>query len=186
MNEGLPKQSLRAALGGEAISRDRFGPMGLATTFTGLVLLAAACAKRPAATPERQAEVRARAPQVMPFDLAKTHHVFEKLPDGGVQTVSVKDPADTAQIRLVQNHLREEAARFARGDFADPMALHGHAMPGLAELKAGAARIDVAYTDRADGGVIRYRAAEPALVAVLHRWFDAQLMDHGADASGRK
>src|SRR6266540_131129 len=101
--------------------------------------LVAACTRGPAATPERQA----RAAQVMPFDLTKTHHVFEKLPDGGVQTVSVKDPADTVQIRLVQGHLRDEAARFARGDFADPMALHGHAMPGLGELKAGAARIDV-------------------------------------------
>ena len=129
--------------------------------------------------------MRARAPQVMPFDLAKTHHVFEKLPDGGVQTVSVKDPADTVQIRLVQEHLREEAVRFARGDFADPTALHGHAMPGLAELKAGASRIDVAYAERPDGGVIRYRAAEPALVEALHRWFDAQLMDHGKDASSR-
>ena len=129
--------------------------------------------------------MRARAPQVMPFDLAKTHHVFEKLPDGGVQTVSVKDPADTVQIRLVQEHLRAEAAKFARGEFTDPMALHGHAMPGLAELKAGAARIDVAYDGRRDGAVIRYRAAEPALVAALHRWFDAQLLDHGADASGK-
>jgi hypothetical protein len=122
----------------------------------------------------------------MPFDLAKTHHVFEKLPDGGVQTVSVKDPADTVQIRLVQEHLREEAARFARGDFADPMALHGHAMPGLAELKAGAARIDVGYAARAGGAEIRYRTAEPALADALHRWFDAQLMDHGKDASSRE
>lgn len=155
------------------------------SAIVSLVLLAA-CSARPAASPERQAEVRARAPQVMPFDLNRTHHVFEKLPDGGLQTVSVKDPADTAQIRLVREHLREEAARFAGGDFADPMALHGHAMPGLAELKAGAARIAVAYAERPDGGVIRYRAGEPALVEALHKWFDAQLMDHGKDASGKE
>ena len=160
-------------------------PASLRLCVLASLLASAACAKRPVASPERQAEVRARAPQVMPFDLAKTHHVFEKLPDGGVQTVSVKDPADTVQIRLVQEHLREEAARFARGDFADPMALHGHAMPGLAELKAGAARIDVAYSGRRDGAAIRYRAAEPALVAGLHRWFEAQVMDHGQDASSR-
>jgi hypothetical protein len=121
----------------------------------------------------------------MPFDLAKTHHVFEKLPDGGVQRVWVKDHTDTLQIRLVREHLQEEAARFARGDFADPMALHGPAMPGLTELRAGAGRIDVAYAERPDGGVIRYRATEPALVAALHRWFDAQLVDHGKDASGK-
>jgi hypothetical protein len=121
----------------------------------------------------------------MPFDLAKTHHVFEKAPDGGLQTVTANDAGDSVQVRLIREHLREEAARFARGDFADPMALHGHGMPGLEELRAGAARIEVRYADRAGGGEIRYRTPEPGLVTALHRWFDAQLMDHGKDASGR-
>jgi hypothetical protein len=145
----------------------------------------AACARGPAATPERQAEVRVRAPQVMPFDLAKTHHVFEKLADGGLQTVTAKDAGDSVQVRLIREHLLAESERFARGDFTDPMTLHGHSMPGLEELRTGAARIAVRYADRAGGGEIRYRTSEPGLVAALHRWFDAQLMDHGADASSR-
>ena len=117
----------------------------------------------------------------MPFDLSKTHHVFEKLPDGGRQTVTALAPGDTLQIRLIREHLKEEATRFSRGDFADPMALHGAAMPGLAELRAGAARIRVEFAEQSGGAEIRYRSAEPALVEALHRWFDAQVMDHGSE-----
>jgi hypothetical protein len=117
----------------------------------------------------------------MPFDLARTHHDFEKRPDGGVQTVTANDPSDSAQVRLIREHLAREAARFSRGDFADPMAIHGHAMPGVAELRAGAGRIRVEAAEIAGGGRIRYTTAEPALLAALHRWFDAQVIDHGSN-----
>ena len=131
----------------------------------------------------RQEEVAARGAEVMPFDLERTTHHFESRPWGGVQTV-VADEPDAEQIELVRAHLRGEAARFARGDFDDPMAIHGHAMPGLAELRAAAeaGRVEIGYTDVPTGGRLTYRADEGALVTALHAWFDAQLMDHGADA----
>ena len=131
----------------------------------------------------RQEEIAARGAEVMPFDLERTTHHFKARPWGGVQTV-VADEPDAEQIELVRAHLRGEAARFARGDFDDPMAIHGHAMPGLAELRAGAeaGRVEIGYTDVPTGGRLTYRADEGALVTALHAWFDAQLMDHGADA----
>ena len=131
----------------------------------------------------RQEEIAARGAEVMPFDLERTTHHFESRPWGGVQTV-VADEPDAEQIELVRAHLRGEAARFARGDFDDPMAIHGHAMPGLAELRVGAeaGRVEIGYTDVPTGGRLTYRADEGALVTALHAWFDAQLMDHGADA----
>jgi hypothetical protein len=143
--------------------------------------LLAACAAHPAASPGRLAEVRARGAVVMPFDLARTHHEFAQRPDGGVQTVTANDAGDSVQVRLIREHLALEAARFSRGDFADPMAIHGHAMPGVAELRAGAGRIRVEAAEIAGGGRIRYTTAEPALLAALHRWFDAQVMDHGSN-----
>jgi hypothetical protein len=115
----------------------------------------------------------------MPFDLARTTHEFESLPDGGLQTVTAKDPGDTLQIRLIREHLRSESERFPRGDFADPMAIHGHDMPGIAELRAGAGKFEVLYQDVPGGATIRYRAGDSSLVAALHRWFEAQRMDHG-------
>jgi hypothetical protein len=134
----------------------------------------------------RQEEVAARGAEVMPFDLARTTHIFEKLDDGGLQTVRADDPSDAIQIQLIQVHLTEEAGKFRQGDFSDPMAIHGHRMPGLAELRAGASRIDVRYTALPEGGQIRYTTTDPTLINGLHRWFDAQLMDHGADATDRE
>jgi len=131
----------------------------------------------------RQDEVAARGTEVMPFDLERTTHHFETRPWGGVQTL-VADEPDAEQIELVRAHLRDEAARFARGDFDDPMAIHGHEMPGLAELRAGAeaGRVEIAYADVPSGGRLTYRADERVLVNALRAWFDAQLMDHGAHA----
>ncbi len=147
-------------------------------TLLAAALLVVACSGRPAATPERLEEVAARGAKVMPFDLTKTHHKFEKAPDGGLQTVTVQDPADSAQIGLIRQHLAHEAARFTAGDFSDPKAIHGADMPGLAALTKGAGQIWVAFTPLPDGGNIRYTARDPALVQALHLWFDAQMTDH--------
>ncbi len=132
----------------------------------------------------RRAQVEARGATVMPFDQNKTTHVFHKTTTGGVQRVIAKNPHDARQIWLIRQHLRKEAARFSVGDFSDPMAIHGMAMPGIAELRQGASRIDVRYAAIPLGARMTYRSAEPRLVRALHNWFDAQLMDHGANAHG--
>jgi hypothetical protein len=118
---------------------------------------------------------------VMPFDLNRTMHIFEPMPDGGLQTVMVHD-GDPQQIGLVRSHLRKEATAFARGDFSDPATIHGMNMPGLAQLRAGARRIAVSYLPTTSGASIRYKTSDPRLVAALHEWFGAQVKDHGAHA----
>lgn len=132
---------------------------------------------------ERLAEVADRGRSVMPFDLERTTHRFARTDTGGVQTVVSDEPADAAQIDLVRGHLREEAGRFAAGDFTDPGRIHGHDMPGLAALRDGADRIGIEYADTADGGRITYTTSEPVLVEALHAWFDAQVGDHGSHAT---
>ncbi len=131
---------------------------------------------------DRQARVAERGAEVMPFDLDRTTHVFRKSSEGGVQTVVADDPADGRQVALVRKHLLEEAEAFRRGDFDDPMAIHGEEMPGLAALRASAGRIEITYEDVPSGGRIRYETQDAALMAALHSWFDAQVMDHGAHA----
>ena len=132
----------------------------------------------------RQEEVAARGVKVMPFDLEQTTHVFQKLEDGGLQKVVVKDPSNKKQIALIQAHLKEESEKFRKGDFSDPAKIHGDDMPGLAELKAGARKIDVRYTALPDGAQIRYTTKDPKMVMALHQWFTAQLSDHGEHATG--
>ncbi|MGH9213702.1 MAG: aspartate carbamoyltransferase [Acidimicrobiales bacterium] len=131
---------------------------------------------------DRQAEVAERGADVMPFDLDATTHRFEPTDDGLVQTVVADDPGDSEQVALVRQHLADEAERFRQGDYADPAAIHGNDMPGLGELEAGADAIRVDLADAAAGARLTFTAEDVALVDALHRWADAQTMDHGAHA----
>jgi hypothetical protein len=131
---------------------------------------------------DRQQAIAERGATVMPFDLEVTTHRFTPLADGLEQTVVSDDPADLEQVALVRQHLAAEAARFRAGDFADPAAIHGEDMPGLADLRNGAAEIDVTFDEIDAGGRIRFATDDPQLVAALHAWGEAQVMDHGAHA----
>ena len=152
----------------------------LAALPMALVLLAVvACG--PSDIDRRQAEVAEAGRSVMPFDLDATTHVFERLDDGGLQTV-MSDTDAPEQVALVRAHLAEEAGRFRRGDFHDPGMIHGQDMPGLHALMTSAGRITIEYREVDRGAEIRYRSDDPTLVAAIHDWFDAQLSDHGAHA----
>jgi hypothetical protein len=136
----------------------------------------------PASQETRQEEIAEKGARVMPFDLEETTHVFEKTRTGGVQEVVADDPNDVEQVALIREHLEEEAAAFRRGDLSDPSEIHGEEMPGLEDLEAGAKEMDIRYSELPDGAKIEYEASDPALVAALHDWFDAQVSDHGGQA----
>jgi hypothetical protein len=133
----------------------------------------------------RQAMVHEQGNAVMPFDLDQTTHVFKTTDTGGIETVITKDPADSQQIALIQQHLQHEVLRFRDGDFGDPATIHSTGMPGLKELAAGAAKITFSYAALPNGAQISYATNDPRLVDALHRWFAAQLADHGHDAMGQ-
>lgn len=130
------------------------------------------------------AAMTGRAQQVMPFDLSRTVHTFIKTATGGVEKVVVIDASDTRDLTLIRQHLAKEAALFRSGNYADPAAIHGMNMPGLAALEAGAARVSVSYTDLAGGAQITYASTEPGLVSALHAWFDRQVSDHSMPGMG--
>lgn len=130
----------------------------------------------------RQDHVHHMAHRVMPFDISKTVHIFRMTEYGGVQQVIAKNPGASDQIALIRQHLRHEAGRFQLGDYGDPARLHGPEMPGLRELQAGASRINVSYSDLPAGAEITFTTNDLHLMTALHRWFGAQLSEHGADA----
>ena len=134
------------------------------------------------ASPARLDQVAEKGRQVMPFNLEKTLHVFNKTEYGGQQQVIVKDTNDQQQINLIRKHLSEIASKFIQGDFSGPMRIHGEDMPGVKELSAGAKQIHFQYQDLPNGGQIEYRTADPQLIAAIHRYFDSQLSDHARHA----
>lgn len=132
---------------------------------------------------QRQAEVAERGKDVMPFSLGATRHVFTKTPQGGVQQVVARNAADAAQVQLVRQHLQEIRDQFLSGDFSGPAHIHGDDMPGLAGLRAARpGQVAIRYRDIEGGAELVYATQEAPLVAALHKWFDAQLSDHGRDA----
>ena len=153
-----------------------------------VVLLCGAChallsLTAAAAEPSRQDEVRSKGAEVMPFSLDETRHVFDKNDAGGVQRVLARG-GSAGQRDMIRSHLREIALSFDARNFDKPTHIHGADMPGLAELKAaGKDELEVIYSDLPDGAQIIYRSASPRIVAAVHRWFDAQLSDHGRDAT---
>jgi hypothetical protein len=135
------------------------------------------------ATPERLKEVTEHGRHVMPFDLKLTQHIFTKTESGGIQQVVVRESSDKPQIELIRQHLTKISGEFSHGDFSDPEKIHGKEMPGLATLRtAKPGQLHVQYIELPDGAEITYSSKEAGLVDAIHRWFDAQLADHGPDA----
>jgi len=147
------------------------------------LIIAAPLLVAPAARAETQQQrVHRMSHAVMPFDMSKTIHVFRMTQSGGVERVEVRDPADQEQIPLIRRHLRHEASRFQRGDYSDPARLHGEHMPGLDILRDNAQGISVSYAEIPNGAQITFETSDLRLLTAIHRWFGAQLSEHGADA----
>jgi len=150
-----------------------------------LRLLAVATVAFASQTPAQtvQEHVHRHGHEVMPFDLGKTVHVFRMTEDGGTQTVMIRGEApQPEQVHMIQQHLQMEAAKFQKGNFADPAHLHGSTMPGLREMQEGATHMQITYAALPNGAEIRFRATDIKIITAVHRWFGAQLSEHGADA----
>jgi hypothetical protein len=139
----------------------------------------------PPADDTRQEHIHHMGGHVMPFQLGKTQHVFEMTETGGVMQVIARDPKDADQIRMIQHHLEHEAGLFQKGDFSDPARLHGKQMPGLSDLAAAGAKLHVRYSTMSDGAQVSFRSNDIHVITAVHRWFGAQLSDHGADATSK-
>lgn len=155
-----------------------------------IVLLMALCAELAfadlPADSARLDAVAERGRHVMPFNLEKTLHVFEKTKHGGLQQVIATNAADSEQIQLIRRHLRELTASFQKGDFSRQHRIHGENMPGISELTESYKRVQFFYRELANGAEIEYAAEDSALIDAIHRYFNAQLRDHARHAVGKK
>jgi hypothetical protein len=151
----------------------------------GLLVLFLLSGRAALAQMNHQSVIHEKGQHVMPFKLSKTLHIFEMTESGGIQQVIARDPGDQEQIALIQQHLRHEAMQFSKGDFSDPASLHGADMPGIKTLATGAARVKVEYAPLPNGAQITFTTHDLPLITAIHRWFGAQLSDHGSDATYR-
>jgi hypothetical protein len=130
----------------------------------------------------QQEHVHQMSHTVMPFDMSLTVHIFKMTEQGGIERVITREANAGNQIALIQQHLQYEALKFQKGNYSDPAMLHGENMPGLRELQEGASHIKVSYTALQNGAEITFETTNLHLLTAIHRWFGAQLSEHGADA----
>lgn len=159
------------------MSKQRVNILRNASVVAALVLMMATVSAQ-----SKQEHVHDMANGVMPFDVSKSTHIFKMTESGGVQKVIAKDIAAHDQIALIQQHLKHEAEQFQQGRYMDPAKLHGAEMPGLKDLQAGASRVKVTYSALPDGAQILFETKDVQMLTAVHRWFGAQLSEHGADA----
>lgn len=156
--------------------------MALSRTTLFIVILVASAAMPISAQITQQERVHHMSSDVMPFDVSKAMHIFRMTEDGGVERVIAKEPAVGEIIVKIQQHLQHEAEQFQKGDYADPANLHGAEMPALKELQERASQIKVSYLALPNGAEITFSTRDLHALTAVHRWFGAQLSEHGADA----
>lgn len=123
--------------------------------------------------------LQARGKTAMGVDQYTSTHRFDDLPDGGRIELQ-REPADTAGVRVIREHLAGIARAFAAGDFSTPGAVHARDVSGTAAM---AARRDVIrYEFRAlpGGGEVRISTTDPEAVRAIHAFLAFQRSDHRA------
>jgi len=98
-------------------------------------------------------------------------HVYRETADGGVQLVVAHDVA-ASTVAAIRSQLRSAAKAYQRGDYDDPA---GMPPSSLAALRSGSARINVFYTNIEDGGAIKFKTTDRALVRALYDLFSAEV-----------
>ena len=134
--------------------------------------------KAQASGEQRFAEMQERGNRSMGFDQSKTTHHFRSLADGGAIEVTVNDPADTANLAAIRNHLSQIAKQFAAGDFSAPMMTHAEMPPGAAEIQKLKDKIAYAYEELPGGARVRITTGDPTALAAVHDFFAYQIKEH--------
>ena len=123
------------------------------------------------------AAVQARGKAAMGVDQYTSQHRFDDLADGGRIELQ-RDPADTAGVRTIREHLRGIARAFAEGDFETPGFVHDREVPGVRVMSARRDRIRYEFRPLAGGGEVRITTHDPDAVAAVHQFLAFQRMDH--------
>lgn len=155
----------------------------------GGALASAAAASDPASCPlhaqhqaqaghDHHAGVDRRGDEVMGFSHERTVHHFLVEPEGGTIQVEASNAADTESLRQIRTHLAEVARQFSAGDFSMPREIHDRVLPGVPEMIERKEAISYGFEELPNGARVVIRTADPAAVAAVHSFLEAQIGDH--------
>jgi hypothetical protein len=127
---------------------------------------------------QHMADVKKHGAEAMGFDQDKTTHHFRLYKDGGAVEVAAKDPADTSSIGQIRDHLKQQAKKFAAGDFGAPQHTHGQMPPGVETMTRLRSKIQYEFQSTEGGGRLRVTTGDAQALAALHDFLRFQIEDH--------
>jgi hypothetical protein len=127
---------------------------------------------------QHMADVKKHGAEAMGFDQDKTTHHFRLYKDGGAVEVQANDPADTASIGQIRNHLKEQARKFAAGDFSAPQHTHGQVPPGVETMARLRSKIQYEFQSTESGGRLQITTTDTKALAAVHDFLRFQIKDH--------
>ena len=125
------------------------------------------------------AAMQERGRSAMGVDQYTSAHRFDDARDGG-RIVLQRDAADTAGTRVIREHLRSIAARFAAGDFRVPGFVHAGEVPGARTMALHRRAISYRFEPLPGGGQVRIVTRDSAVVSAIHRFLAFQRTEHRA------
>lgn len=134
-------------------------------------------AHQPPAADSAFAGVQARGKVAMGVDQYTSQHRFDDLADGGRIELQ-RDPADSAGVRTIREHLQEIARAFAAGNFETPGFVHDREVPGARVMTARRESIRYEFRPLPGGGEVRITTRDPDAVAAVHEFLAFQRTDH--------
>lgn len=130
------------------------------------------------AADERFLEMNQRGARAMGFDQNKTTHHFRSYENGGAIEVTVKDPANTADLKAIREHLNKIAEEFANGDFSIPVMTHAEMPSGASAMQTLRDRIKYQYEEVPNGARVHITTADPEALIAIHRFLFYQVKEH--------
>jgi len=127
---------------------------------------------------QHMADVKQHGAEAMGFDQDKTTHHFRLYKDGGAVEAQANDPADKASIAQIRDHLKQQAKRFAAGDFGAPQHTHGQVPPGVDAMTRLRSKIQYEFQPTERGGRLRITTADAQAIAAVHDFLRFQIEDH--------
>lgn len=127
---------------------------------------------------QHTADVKKHGAEAMGFDQDKTTHHFRLYKDGGAVEVAAKDPADTSSIGQIRDHLKQQAKKFAAGDFGAPQHTHGQMPPGVETMARLRSKIQYEFQSTEGGGRLRITTGDAQALAAVHDFLRFQIEDH--------
>jgi hypothetical protein len=150
-------------------------------TLTYVILVSSLCLAQhdPQSHQQHMADIKKHGAEAMGFDQDKTTHHFRLYKDGGAIQVQANDPADTASIAAIREHLRQQAKRFAGGDFGAPQHTHGQVPSGAETMTRLRSKISYDFQSLDRGGRLRITTTDEQALLAVHKFLKFQIEEHG-------